>query len=212
MGFGAYGEAFRNFTDTERMEFFRAYYACTSFMDAQVGRVLDVPDRRKLCDHTLVILIGDHGYHLGERDWWNKNTLFDRSCRAPLIIAAPGVKPGVARSPVEFVDLYRTIADYCRLKPPANLAGQSPRPLIEDPSRPGKDAAYTLVTRGPKVRGDSIHTDRWPYTEWTDGAHELCDHAHDPEETQNLVGAPQAKTAVQDLSAQLRRHLNPTLP
>ena len=97
IGFGEYGEAFGAFTDKERMEFLRAYYACTTFMDAQVGRVLAALDRLKLRERTLVIFIGDHGYHLGERDWWNKNTLFDRSCRAPLIVAGPGVKAGRAR-------------------------------------------------------------------------------------------------------------------
>jgi len=214
VGFGAYGEAFRRFTDKERREFLRAYYACASFMDAQVGRVLDALDRRRLWDRTLVILLGDHGYHLGERQWWNKNTLFDRSCRAPLIIAGPGVKPGVARGLVEFVDLYPTIADYCGLKPPSNLAGQTLRPLLEDPSRPGKKVAFTLVTRGSKVRGDSIRTDRWRYTEWSDGARELYDHAADPEENHNLAGASQVRPIVQELSARLQQHLSafPRIP
>ena len=189
VGFGAYGEAFGKFTDAERMEFLRAYYACTSFMDAQVGRVLDTLDRLKLWDRTVVIFLGDHGYHLGERDWWNKNTLFDRSCRAPLIIAAPGVKPGVARGLVEFVDLYPTIAELCGLKSPASLAGQSLRPLLNDPAKPGRSAAFTLVTRGPKQRGDSIRTDRWRYTEWSDGQRELYDHDSDSEETRNVVAA-----------------------
>lgn len=207
VGFGAYGEAFRRFTDRERMEFLRAYYACTSFMDAQVGRLLEVLDRHHLWDCTLVILIGDHGYHLGEREWWNKNTLFDRSCRAPLIIAGPGIKPGVARGLVEFVDLYPTIADYCGLKPPSNLAGQSLRPLLEDPARSGKPAAFTMVTRGPKVRGDSIRTDRWRYTQWSDGARELYDHAADPEENHNVVDTPEGRKVAAELAIRLHEHL-----
>ncbi len=189
VGFGGFGAAFRKFSDAERLEFLRAYYACTSFMDAQVGRVLDTLDRLNLWDRTIVIFVGDHGYHLGERNWWNKNTLFDRSCRAPLIVAAPGVKPGVARGLVEFVDLYPTIAELCRVSPPAALAGQSLQPLLEDPSRTGKSAAYTIVTRGPQERGDSIRTDRWRYTEWSDGQRELYDHVHDPQETRNVADA-----------------------
>jgi iduronate 2-sulfatase len=206
VGFGAYGRAFGKFTDTERMEFHRAYLACTSFMDAQVGRVLDELDRRKLWDNTVVIFIGDHGYHLGERAWWNKNTLFDRSCRAPLIIAAPGIKPGVAKGLVEFVDLLPTVADFCGVKPPSGLAGQSLRPLLEDPSKPGKAAVFTIVTRGPKNRGDSIRTDRWRYTEWSDGSRELYDHITDPEETRNLAAAPGQKTTVRELSKKLTGH------
>lgn len=212
VGFGGFGEAFREFSDAGRMEFLRAYYACTSFMDAQVGRVLDALDRHVLWDRTLVIFLGDHGYHLGERDWWNKNTLFERSCRAPLIIAAPGVKPGVASGLVEFVDLYPTIAEFCGMKPPANLAGQSLRPLLDKPSLPGKKAAFTLVTRGPRQRGDSIRTDRWRYTEWSDGERELYDHSSDPEETHNLAGRAEKEVILQKLAAQLQRRLTPFHP
>ncbi len=187
VGFGPFGEAFGKFSDAERMEFLRAYYACTSFMDAQVGRVLDALDRLKLWDKTVVIFIGDHGYHLGERNWWNKNTLFDRSCRAPLIVAAPNAKPGVAHGLVEFVDLYPTIADYCGVKPPADLAGQSLRPLVKNPDADGKQAVFTVVKRAPRFRGDSIRTDRWRYTVWSDGSRELYDHSSDAQETRNVV-------------------------
>ena len=187
VGFGAFGRAFSKFTDQERLEFKRAYYAGISFVDAQVGRLLDTLDSLVLWDRTVVIFMSDHGYHLGERDWWNKNTLFERSCRTPLIIAAPGVKPGVANGLVEFVDLYPTIADLCGVKPPAALAGQTLRPLLADPSAPGKSVAYTIVTRGPIQRGDSIRTDRWRYTEWSDGSKELYDHEVGPENVRNVV-------------------------
>ncbi len=189
VGFGEFGAAFGKFTDAERMEFQRAYYAGVSFIDAQLGRVFDALDRLKLTERTLVVFMGDHGYHLGEREWWNKNTLYERSVRTPLIIAAPGSKPGLARGLVEFVDLYPTIADWCDLKPPAGLAGQSLRALFDDPSLPGKAAAFTMVTRGPQRRGDSIRTGRWRYTEWNDGTRELYDHANDSAETKNVVEA-----------------------
>lgn len=206
VGFGAYGEAFSKFTDRERLEIHRAYLACTSFMDAQVGRVLDELDRRQLWDNTVVIFIGDHGYHLGEREWWNKNTLFDRSCRAPLIIAAPGIMPGIANGLVEFVDLLPTVADFSGVAPPSGIAGQSLRPLLEDPSKPGKSAVFTIVTRGPKNRGDSIRTDRWRYTEWSDGSRELYDHTNDPEETTNLFSDPDRQSVVSQLAQQLIQH------
>ncbi|MBL9202619.1 MAG: sulfatase [Opitutaceae bacterium] len=201
VGFGELGAAFARFTDREQEEFLRAYYACTSFMDAQVGRVLATLDRLQLWETTIVVFLGDHGYHLGERTWWNKNTLFERSCRAPLMIAAPGVKPGVARGLVEFVDLYPTIAELCGITPPQNLAGQSLRPLLRDPSAPGKPAAFTLVTRGA-ARGDSVRTDRWRFTRWSDGAIELYDHASDPEENRNV--APAHPAVVTSLTETLR--------
>jgi uncharacterized sulfatase len=122
-------KTFAEFTDRDRRDFLRAYLAGVSFMDAQVGRLLDTLDRLKLWDNTVVIFLGDHGYHTGERSWWNKNTLFDRSCRAPLLIAAPGMKGGqVCRSLVEFVDIYPTLADLCGQKPPHALAGKSLAP------------------------------------------------------------------------------------
>lgn len=200
VGFGGFGEAFRAFTDQERLEFLRAYYACTTFMDAQLGRLLDLLDRRMLWDKTVVLFLSDHGYHLGEREWWNKNTLFDRSCRAPLIIAAPGVEPGVTRGLVEFVDLYPTIADLCGTAPPAGLAGRSLRPMLEDPTLPGKPAALTLVARGSAERGESVRTDRWRYTRWSDGSAELYDHQNDPEETVNLADRPESRTVMAHLA------------
>ena len=207
IGFGAFGTAFGKFTDRERREFQRAYFACTSYMDAQIGRVLATLDRLQLWERTVVIFFGDHGYHLGERNWWNKNTLFDRSCRTPLIVAAPGVKPGVARGLVEFVDLFPTVAEFTGLTPPPGLAGRSLRPLLADPAQPGKAAAFTLVTRGPQQRGDSIRTERWRYTEWSDGARELYDHDADPEETKNVVAGHAA--IADDLARQLRANRPP---
>jgi iduronate 2-sulfatase len=148
VGFGAFGESFAKFTDAEWRELFRAYLACTSFMDAQLGRVLDALDAHELWDRTIVIFVGDHGYHTGERRWWNKNTLFERSCRAPFVIAAPGMKGGrTTRSLVEFVDLFPTVADFCGLKMPHAAAGASLRPILADPAARIKDAAFTLVTR-----------------------------------------------------------------
>lgn len=189
VGFGAFGEVFSEFTDTERMEFLRAYYACTTFMDAQVGRVLDALDRLEQTERTLVIFVGDHGYHLGERDWWNKNTLFDRSCRAPLIIAGPKVSQGRSEGLVEFVDLFPTIAEYCGVDAPSDLPGMSLWPLLKDTKSPGRDSAWTMVTRGGERRGDSIRTNRWRLTTWSDGEIELYDHKSDPQETQNVAKA-----------------------
>lgn len=185
---GAFKTAFDAFTEQDRIDFQRAYYAGVSFTDAQVGRLLDTLDRLKLWDKTVIIFTGDNGYHHNERKWWNKNTLFEVSCRVPLIIAAPGAKAGqVCNGLVELVDYYPTVADYCGVKPPPNLAGQSLRPLLENTALPGKPAAFTLVSRGAGKYGQSVRTDQWRYTRWTDGNEELYDEINDPHETKNLA-------------------------
>jgi uncharacterized sulfatase len=197
---------FAKFSDEDRRRFLQAYLAGVSYMDSQVGRLLHTLDRLKLWDNTVVIFLGDHGYHLGERGWWNKSTLFDRACRAPLIIAAPGAKAGqVFRAPVEFVDLYPTVADYCGVTAPHALAGKSLRPLLEDASRGHKDAAFTLVTRGPKNFGQSVRTARWRFTQWSDDTSELYDHDADPEETRNLASESGYAATVMELKAQLAK-------
>jgi iduronate 2-sulfatase len=202
VGFSDYGPAFAKFTQQEWRELFRAYCAGTSFMDEQLGRVLDALDRHRLWDKTLVIFVGDHGYHTGERQWWNKNTLFERSCRAPLIIAAPGMRGGqTTRSLAEFVDVYPTVADLCSLKMPHTAAGTSLRPIMAGLASVVKDAAFTLVTRGPKLFGRSVRTSRWRFTRWSDGAVELYDHATDSEEDRNV--AAKQPDVVRVLSSQL---------
>lgn len=196
---GAFKTAFDAFSDRDRLDFQRAYYAGVSFTDAQVGRLLDTLDRLNLWDKTVVMLLGDHGYHHNERSWWNKNTLFERSCRAPLIIAAPGAKAGAACTGlVELLDLYPTVADYCGVKPPHALGGQSLRPLLENPARPGKPAAFTLVMRG-KNYGQTVRTEPFRYTRWSDGTAELYDEKADPQETKNLAAEERHAATIQRL-------------
>ena len=200
IGGGGFQKAFDAFTEKEREEFQRAYYAGVSFMDAQVGRLLDTLDRLKLREKTVVIFIGDNGYHHNERNWWNKNTLFERSCRVPMIVAAPGAKAAsVCRSQVELVDLYPTVADYCGVQASHKLAGQSLRPLLENPAAPGKSAAYTLVSRGGSQYGQAVRTDRWRYIQWTDGNCELYDETADREETNNLSHNPAHAATIESM-------------
>lgn len=189
---GGFKKAFSAFTDDERRAFIHAYYACTSFADAQVGRLVAEVERLGLRERTMIIVMGDHGYHLGERNWWNKSTLFERSCRTPMIISAPHLAQGRACSaPVELVDLYPTILDFVGAKAPSHLAGESFVPLLKDPARAGKGVAFSMVTRG-KLQGHSIRTARWRYTEWDQGRRgtELYDQKHDPENINNLAGNP----------------------
>jgi uncharacterized sulfatase len=201
---GAFANAFNAFTDQDRQEFLRAYYAGVSFMDAQVGRLMEALDRLDLWGRTLVIFIGDHGYHHNERNWWSKSTLFERSCRVPCILVAPGTKKGqVCSSIVELVDLYPTIADYCGVSAPHRLAGQSLRPLLENPQGKGKEAAFTLVTRGQNHYGQSVRTERWRYTQWSDGNAELYDELNDPQEVHDLFDDPTMATVIEELKGRL---------
>ena len=195
---------FASFTDRDKREFMRAYLAGVSFMDAQLGKVLDALDRNNLWDNTVIIFVGDHGYHLGERGWWNKSTLFELSARAPLVVYAPHASGNgrVARGIVEFVDLYPTLLDLTGLNAPHRLAGVSLVPLLNDPTRTGKELAYTVVTRGRSL-GRSIRTDRWRYTEWDGGTEgvELYDHRNDPGEYHNLARDPTYAATVAQLKA-----------
>ncbi|HKQ78883.1 MAG TPA: sulfatase [Blastocatellia bacterium] len=178
-------------------EAIQAYYASISFLDANVGRLLDALDRLRLTDNTLIVFWSDHGYLLGQRGQWMKQSLFEGSARNPLIIAGPGVaKGGASRRTVELVDLYPTLADLCGLaEAPKNLAGRSLRPLLKNPNAKWDKAAITQVQRGAgqdAFMGYSVRNERWRYTEWDKGKRgvELYDEANDPRETRNLANDP----------------------
>lgn len=212
IGGGAFKTAFDQFTDRDRREFLHAYYAGVSFMDAQVGKLLDALKANKLADDTVVVFIGDHGYELGARGWWNKNTLFERSCRTPLIVRDPAAKGnGKSTSTItEFVDLFPTLAARCGLKDvPKTLEGADFRKVLDDPTARHKDAAVTVVQRG-KFLGRSIRTGRYRYTDWDGGKQgaELYDHTADPGEWKTLAADP--KTA--DIRADLKKQLDAICP
>lgn len=171
----------------------RGYYASTSFMDDQVGRVLDGLAKMGLSDNTIVVFWGDHGWSLGEHTHWQKMSLMEEVARVPLIVSAPGRagngKP--SRSLVEFVDIYPTLAELCHLNPPARLAGKSLVPLLDRPDRRIKNAAYTQIAF-EDIRGLAVRTDRYRYIQWhgRGGGEELYDHTTDPGEFQNLADNP----------------------
>ena len=193
-------------------EAIRAYYASITFLDANVGRVLDALDRLKLTDNTIIVFMSDHGYFLGERGQWMKQSLFDRSARTPLIMAGPGVTARNRSTSriVEFLDIYPTVADLARLPAPAGLHGRSLTPLLRNPNTEWPHAALTQVRRGAPpstFMGYSVRTEKWRYTEWDDGERgvELYDEASDPDEMRNLAADPKHSKTVAEMRELLRR-------
>jgi len=192
----------------------RGYYACVSYTDAQIGRLLDTLDETGLAANTIVVLWGDHGWNLGEHTLWCKHCTFETSMRAPLIIRTPEqVKAGKGNSSpalAEFIDIYPTLCELTGVEAPRHLEGQSLVPLIRDSTLPGKGFAI-----GRFRNGDTIRTDRWRYTEYTSGqdggkdsivARMLYDHSKDPDENRNLAVLPEYESIVARLSELLNAH------
>jgi choline-sulfatase len=217
---GSHKKEHEKLTDDLRRQCVQAYYASISFMDAQVGRVVDALDRFGLAENTIIVFTSDHGYHMGEHGLWQKRSLFEESARVPLLIVAPGVaaKGGLAKAPVSHVDLYPTLAELCGVQAPSNIQGQSLVPLLKDPKVSGRGWAITQVGRGggrePKFFGYSLRTSRWRYTEWDEGAQgrELYDHEKDPRELTNLAVKPAFEKTIGELSTQLRAAVKTTFP
>lgn len=188
-------------TNHQAREMRRGYYANISYMDAQVGKVLDELDRLKLRDNTIIVLWSDHGFHLGENGLWAKTSNFELDARVPVIISTPEFNaPQRTDSLVELLDIYPTLTDLCRLQGPENLEGKSLVPILRNPKVSVKHQALTQHCRpaypprgeDPEAMGYSIRTDRYRYTEWRDFsshaviATEIYDHKTDPLETRNV--------------------------
>ena len=189
-----------------------AHYACLSFIDAQVGRVLEVLEATGRSDRTIVVIWSDHGFMLGEHFMWRKGPLRDESTRVALVWNAPGVtKPGtVCRRPVETIDIFPTLCDLCGMTLPADIEAISMKPLLEDPERAWKKGA--LMWGGG---GQSIVTERWRYNEYLKNrkrSPELYDHQHDAGEFVNLAENPEHADTVSRLSKLLNAGWRATLP
>ena len=198
---------FNQFSDQDKREFLRSYYACTSFMDAQVGRLLTALEESGQMDNTLIVLFGDHGYHLGEHNWWNKVTLYEKGTNAPFIVAGNAVgKKGVASDAMfEFIDIYPTLADLMNLEDvPDYLEGKSFANVLADPALPFKNEVYAVVRRG-KSMGRMLKTRDWRYIEWDHAQMgiELYDQMNDPVEYQNLAQDPAYSGIIEGLKAKM---------
>lgn len=198
-------------TDEQMINLIHGYYACISYVDAQVGKVLDELDRQGLADNTIVCLWGDHGWHLGDHGLWCKHTNFEQATLSPLIVRAPGIAGGnSSKALVEFVDVFPALCELTGIETPAQVEGDSFVPLMRQPDRAWKSAAFHQWPHHQGKLGRSVRTDRYRLTRWADrdatgatGEIELYDYVTDPEETTNL--APDAENAqlVQKLIAQL---------
>jgi arylsulfatase A-like enzyme len=197
----------RESSPAQAREMIRAYYASTSFMDAQVGRVLNELDRLHLRENTIVVFWGDHGYHLGEKGKWSKAySLWDIGLRVPLIIAVPGQKSQVSQRVVQLLDLYRTLADVARLPWPQRIEGRSLAPLLRNAKSNWNYPSFAVVQFQGKF-GRSVSTERWHYVEWDEGraGSMLLDLLNDPRELKNLASNSERASTVQSMKDLLKQ-------
>lgn len=189
------------------------YYACVSYTDAQIGRVINELERLGLRENTIIVLWGDHGWQLGEHGLWCKHCNFETSLHSPLIVSAPGLKENIQTSALtEFVDIYPSLCELAGLPLPHHLEGTSFVPLMKNPDRPWKTAALSRYRDG-----DSIRTDRHRYTEYTNDQGEvigrmLYDHQVDSMENVNIADLPENQELVGNLSKMLREGYQAVLP
>lgn len=201
-------------SDEMALQLIRGYYACVSYTDRHVGKLLDALEELNLTDNTIVVLWGDHGWNLGEHTLWCKHCCFETSMRAPLIIRAPMLREAKTnsrtRSLTEFIDIYPTLCDLAGLSKPPHLQGRSAVPVLLDPKVQTKTAAI-----GRFGRGDTIRTDRYRFTLYRDRAGKptarmLYDHRNDPDENVNISEEAENAALVKQLTARLRKEMGKT--
>src|SRR5436190_1655003 len=177
----------------------RAYLACMAFADDCAGHLLQALDRSPLRDNTIVVIWSDHGWHLGEKEQWEKVTLWERATKCVLVVRAPGHAAGRVAAPASLVDVYPTLVELCGLKEVPQLDGESLVPWLKDAARPR--ARPSLSTHG--FKNHAIQTERYRFISYANGDEELYDHERDPHEWTNLAGALEHAA----IKAQLRRQL-----
>ena len=195
------GTAVAQLSDELAKKSILAYWAAISFVDAQIGRVLDAIDEMGLRENTVILFSSDHGYHMGEHKHYQKITLFEESARVPLVISAPSMKNRGSRtdSLVEMVDFYPTLAELAGLPAPGKIAGVSMVPVLNNPDTKVRDSALTQIKNG-----HSIRTERYRYTRWQEGGEkmiELYDWQNDPSEMVNLARNPENRDLIKKMEA-----------
>lgn len=178
----------------------QGYHASVSFVDHYIGTVLDALAESPHADNTIIVLLGDHGYHLGEKNIWAKHTLWERSTRTPMIVVRPDdVRPSRTHRPVNHIDLYPTLIEMAGLPKISEHEGQSLVPLLDDPFAEGFEASVTTHGYG----NHSVRTERWRYTRYEDGSEELYDHLEDANEWRNLASLAAYREVIEQLSQHL---------
>ena len=188
----------------------QAYLATVSFVDAQVGKIVDALQTGPNSENTIIVLWSDHGYHIGTKEHIDKKTLWEEATRVPLIIVAPGVTRAkqVCDQPVSLLDLYPTLIDLCDLPSRKKLEGESLLPLLKNPAAPRKSPAITTVA----YKSHSIRDQHWRYTRYADGGEELYDHRNDPHEWNNLANDPGKASIKSQLAKWLPSYDEPEAP
>ena len=176
--------------------------ANVSFVDDCLGVLLDGLNKSKYADNTIVILWGDHGYHLGEHDFWQKLSLHDESARIPLIVSGPGIKTAETTALAQQIDIYPTLAELCGLEVPKHVQGKSLASVIANPKHEVHQAVYCTNKKGHLLR-----TDRWAYLSWRDGSAELYDMNQDPQQFTNLAQQEEHAATIAKLSESLGKKL-----
>jgi iduronate 2-sulfatase len=197
--------------EAKTRELIHGYYACVSFVDAQVGKIVGELNRLDLLKDTIIILWGDHGWKLGEYSTWSKHTNFELDTHAPMILTDPDSPKDIrVKALTEFVDIYPTLADLCGLPLPEGLEGTSVVPLLGNPDLPWKQAAFSQYPRGKKIMGYSIRTEKYRYTEWQNRKtgevqdRELYDLKNDPLCKESIVFKSENKELVDKLQVMLK--------
>ena len=208
VAYASFREVQDKMSDDQRRLAIQGYHASTSFMDAQLGRVVDALDRLGLAENTVIVFTSDHGYHLADHGLWMKQSLFNRGTHVPLIFVPPhGTNAGrTAVTAAELIDIYPTLASLCGLKTPEYLDGADLSPALKDPAKVVKKAAFSQLRRPNGDDGYTVRAGRWRYTEWTsksgtDLGKQLFDEEQDPAESRNLAGDPAHAQTVTELSA-----------
>jgi len=197
-----------NETEEGRRGMWQAYYASVSFMDEQLGKVLDELDRQGLTDSTAIVFTTDHGYHLGEHGFWQKGNLHEEVTRVPFMIRTPGLKAGRTNSLAELVDFYPTCLDLLGLPLPQEIVGKSLLPILEKPNTQVRDTALSLHNeRHIKNKGYAIRSATWTYMNYGDQGEVLYDMVKDPEQYTNLIDNPDYAETINKAREQLSQRL-----
>ena len=173
----------------------QAYLSCVSFMDAQLGRVLNALEKSSYAKNTIVVLFSDHGFHLGEKQRWAKQSLWETSTHVPMIISVPGGLKGRRCSrPVELIQVFPTLVELCGIKKRKGLEGVSIKALLDEPASEWTRPALTTF----KQNNHAVRSERWRYIRYSDGSEELYDHSKDPNEWTNLAGRPEHAAVIRE--------------